>query len=274
MDAPQSGWELFAGDGLERMRGMPDGCIDAIITDPPYGTTKCGWDVAATDDAWWEQALRVTRPRAALVLFACGLFTADLMRARRSLYRYKWVWDRGDRPTGALDANRRPMRVHEDILVFGRMMPWYRPVKRAGPLTRTCGPGASKLYHTSYEGQNRAVLSCERHPTDIVRCDPPRRRAGDSGARVHPTQKPVELMSLLVRSYVPEGGLVLDPFAGSGTTGVAAALHGRRSILCEREPEFCEAIRRRMTDATPRTVAGKGSIGPPGVDEILGGRLF
>lgn len=266
MDIPACGWSLHEGECLGPMRAMPAGSVDCLITDPPYGTTKCEWDQVATGPAWWAEALRIVPEHGAIVLFACGTFTADLLWAKRELYRYKWVWQRGRRVAGVLDANRRPLRAHEDILVFGRVVPKYFPVKLAGKpmLLKPSGPG--KLYAPA-SGTSATRYVCDRHPSDVVTIDPP--PTVGANRRVHPTQKPVELLSLLVRSYCPEGGIVLDPFAGSGTTGEAALLHGRRVILCERDAGFCTHIRARMASATPATT------GPArGVDDVLGGRLF
>ncbi len=259
-------WELFEGDCLERMRAQPDRSVDAIITDPPFGTTNAEWDVAATGEAWWREALRITYEHSAIVLFACGQYTADLLAARRALFRYKWVWKRGERSTGAMDANRRPLRIHEDVLVFGRRLPAYEPVMRRGPMALNTPLGLSQLYGDKSGKGDRSYFTNQRHPTDVVDI-----ATDDRRSREHPTQKPVELMSLLVRSYVPVGGVVLDPFAGSGSTGAAAALWGRRAILCEKDAGFCGAIRRRMAALTP---IDRDSDAPPSVDEVLGGRLF
>lgn len=263
-------WKLHHGACLEFMRSLPDGSIDAIVSDPPFGTTNAAWDQVATGPEWWKEALRITPEDGAIVLFACGQYTADLIAENRKLYRYKWVWQRGGRPTGAHDANRRPLRIHEDVLVFCRKLPRYYPVMRKGPLILKHPLGKSGELYGEHSGKDdRTYYSAARHPWDVVNIDPPA-RAGPEG-RDHPTQKPVELLELLVRSYVPERGVVLDPFAGSGTTGVAAVRYRRRALMCEREAEYCQVIVDRMLRTGPVERDPNAPLPP---SEILGGELF
>lgn len=259
-------WSLHEGNAIDLMRSLPDGSIDAIVSDPPFGTTNARWDQVATNAEWWREALRVTRQDSAIVLFACGQYMADLIVQQRELYRYKWVWKRGERPTGAIDVSWRPLRIHEDVLVFCRKRPAYYPVMRKGSLVLKRPLGSSELYGDCRHDRDQTYYSAARHPQDVIDVASPR-----GEARVHPTQKPVELLDLLVRSYVPEGGVVLDPFAGSGATGVAAVMYRRRAILCERDAEYAKVIRDRMSRAAPVERDPNAPLPP---SAILGGELF
>ena len=142
--------ELIHGDCLEKMTDILDGSVDAIITDLPYGVLNKGnkaadWDRELPLDKLWEQWLRVAKPNAPIVLFGQGLFSARLMLSQPDLYRYSLVWDKINRPTGFLDAKRRPLRIHEDILVFYRKQPKYNPQMTIGEKNHArgkCGIGS------------------------------------------------------------------------------------------------------------------------------------
>lgn len=123
-------------DCLEGMKQIPDGSVDAIICDLPYGVLNSeseggGWDSLIPFEPLWEQYLRVSKPSAAIVLFCQGMFTAQLLMSQPKLWRYNLVWKKGDRVSGFLNANKMPLRNHEDIAVFYREMPTYNPQMRS-----------------------------------------------------------------------------------------------------------------------------------------------
>lgn len=239
-------WRLEEVAALDLLKTIPTGAVDALITDPPYGTTAAEWDVDALTPAWWVEAQRVVRLEGAVVVFACGQFTRRVLSTAPMPYRYKWVWVRGEVPTGHLDANRRPMRLHEDVLVFGGQMPAYSPVRIAARRTvvKRMRETPSSLYKAKPREGAREYVSDSRLPTDVVVEDAPSR-----GERDHPTQKPVRLMRLLVESYSRLEGLVVDCFAGSGSTGVACMESGRRFAGSETNAEFAAVARRRIGEA-------------------------
>ncbi|MFB9081472.1 DNA-methyltransferase [Deinococcus wulumuqiensis] len=226
------------------MKRFPDGHFDSVIVDPPYGTTALDFDQTPIDwAAWWAEVHRVTKETAVIVCFAADLFTVDLIQSNRKNYRYRLVWEK-TMPTGFLDANRRPLRAHEDILIFARRFKGstYNPQKTAGePYGK---PVRSSANHYS-ASQN--ILSenptGERHPTTVLKC------ANPNNSTEHPTQKPEDLLMWLVSSYSLPGDKILDPFMGSGTTGAAALKLGRQFVGIELDEKYYHVAKRRIEAA-------------------------
>lgn len=221
------------GDCLERMAELPDGSVDLVLADLPYGSTKCEWDQIIPLAPMWAQFRRLLAPSGAVVLTACQPFTSELVTSNRKWFRYELVWDKVG-STGFLDANRRPLRRHESILVFGPRMPSYRPQMGTGkPYGVKSRSGVSTIYGKHCRGD--AVNDGARFPTSIVTIS--NANAAQRG-KVHPTQKPVELGAYLVRTFTDPGAVVLDPAMGSGSFGVAALETGRRFIGIERDKDY------------------------------------
>jgi DNA modification methylase len=241
MSCTEANCQLFRGDCLQVMKRLPARCAQAVITDPPYGTTDCIWDRRVDLDAWWEQIQRVTTEGAVIAIFAAQPFVTDLINSRRRFYRYDLIWDKL-RPVGFLNANRQPMRVHEHVLIFGRRpgLGIYRAQKLPGKPYRT-NPTSdrSTVYH--FHGSVGTVNTGWRHPTSILRHAKPHQRS-----RLHPTEKPVSLLQWLVLSYSRRGSRVLDTFMGSGSTGEATLSHGRHFIGIEQDRQFYRASRKRL----------------------------
>ena len=247
---------IHLGNCLDVMATLPTGSVQALITDPPYGTTELAFDQGGVDwAAFWAEARRVCTPSAVMVLFADSLFTVDLIVSNRSEYRYRLVWEK-TRGTGFLDANQRPLRTHEDILVFCRALrsstynPQMRPAERVTASTVRDGN-----LGTHHWGNNKGRAAWEdngtRHPGSVLHV--PSIRSQDS---VHPTQKPVDLMRWLVASYTQPGDTVLDPFAGSGSTGVACVALGREFIGVELDATYHALAQQRVTNAMPGLFGG------------------
>lgn len=158
--------ELHCGDCFDVMPTIPDGSINLCLTDLPYGVLNrqnkaAQWDQEINLDQMWNQLLRICVPNAAIVLFGQGLFSAKLMMSQPKLYRYSLVWDKVNRPTGFLDANRRPLRIHEDILVFYRSLPTYNPQMRIGDKVHSrgkAGNGGGKVTIAAMVHLNRRKL--------------------------------------------------------------------------------------------------------------------
>jgi site-specific DNA-methyltransferase (adenine-specific) len=242
---------VHLGSCLEFMRTLPAASIDAIITDPPYGTTDLEFDRVGIDwAAFWLEARRITKPAAVIVMFAADLFTVDLIQSARDLYRYRLVWEK-TRFTGFLDANRRPLRSHEDVLVFCAALhsstynAQKRPADRYTAATVRKAPKGDTHWGTD-KSKGEWQDDGTRHPGSILRV--PSIRSQDT---VHPTQKPVDLMRWLVASYTNPGDIVFDPFAGSGSTGVACAALGREFVGCEIDPTYHALAQQRVTHALP-----------------------
>jgi DNA modification methylase len=249
--ATESDWRLVCGDAVEVMRTLPTGSVGAVITDPPYGITACHWDIDRCSDEFLEECWRVMPDGGALVVTASGMFTADLLVRWRAVYRYKWVWVRVNSVTGQLDSKRRPLRMHEDVLVFSRSAPRYFPVMipttaKIQQVKRRPFSG-SKVYGKTYNYDVAEFRTNERHPPDLIFAEPENHRK--PGGRFHPTQKPVKLMRTLVLSYTLPGETVLDPFAGSGSTGVAALRCGRKFIGVELDETIAATARKRLEHA-------------------------
>lgn len=232
------------------MRQLPDASVDVIISDPPYHTTQLGYDAAPRVDwhAWWCEANRVVKPTGTIVLFADDLFTIDLILTNRKEYRYRLVWEKSRR-TRFLDANRRPLKAHEDILVFQRKpkQTVYNPQKESRPdmAGRVKNTKAKRTSHYHACGANTYVDSGLRHPGTVVRVG-----SGDNNGQIHPSQKPVDLLRWLVRTYSNPGQIVLDTFAGSATTAVACLQEGRDFMCCERDEGYFQKAQARLQALT------------------------
>lgn len=243
---------LMRGDTLERMREIPDGSVDMVMADLPYGTTACKWDSVIPFEPLWEAYRRVCKKNAAIVLTASQPFTSALVMSNVKDFKYCWVWDKG-LPTGFQMAANRPLKQHEDVVVFYAKQPSYNPQKilRDKPRIYNRGPavvGGETLNHIIHDGKDRVLTHYE--PRSIIR----EVNANNKG-KVHPTQKPVALMEYLIRTYTNEGEAVLDNTMGSGTTGVACVNTGRRFIGIERDEEYMKIAESRIAAAVKSAVA-------------------
>jgi len=227
--------DLRHGDCLERMSEIPDGSVDMVLTDPPYGTTQCKWDSVIPFEPMWEQLKRVTKKNGAIVMTASQPFTSALGASSLPMLRYSWVWNKSS-ATGHLNAKRMPMSDFEDVLVFYKRQPTYNPqgLVPYGRVTRRGGNGG--CYGDSGKSNLQQWTS---YPRRVL-------KFGSEGQTVHPTQKPVALMEYLIRTYTNEGETVLDFTMGSGTTGVACANTGRSFIGIELDEGYFNIARKRI----------------------------
>ena len=241
-------FELHHGDCLEVMAGMEAGSVDAIVTDPPYGITACAWDSVIPLEPMWEQLKRICKPSGAIVLTASQPFTTALISSNLKMFRYEMIW-RKTMPTGFLDANRKPLKSHENILVFAAKQPTYNPQFWAGnAYGRIRGRDNRATQYGRHTGTDTVNLDGRRYPTSIFDC------SNSNHQSKHPTQKPVALMEYLIRTYTNEGETVLDFTMGSGTTGVAAMLTGRRFVGIEKDAEYFAIAQERIsTIGKPKT---------------------
>ena len=242
---------LMKGDCLERMKEIDSGSVDAIICDPPYGTTACKWDAVIPLDGMWEQLKRLIKPRGAIVLTASQPFTTALIGSNLDWFKYCWVWEKSA-GSGFMNAKNAPVKRHEDVCVFSpgttankseRRMSYYPQGLRATSRLRkphtveddTIGtrPSRSKEYTQEFEG----------YPTSV-------QYFKNDASKHHPTQKPVALMQYLIKTYTNEGETVLDFTMGSGSTGVAALNCGRQFIGIERDDAYFEIAQRRIEDSS------------------------
>lgn len=246
--------ELHHGDCLKLMPSIPDGSVDMILADLPYGVTANHWDSVIPMTELWEQYRRIVKPNGAIALTATQPFATDLIVAARDIFRYDLIWEKV-KATGFLHANQMPLRKHESVLVFYNRLPTFNPVKRAGGkpfhVKRRSTRNTSN-YNSSYDPTAQLPnLDGSRYPTSVldVRYEAGFFNASSNGKRtIHPTQKPIALMEYLIRTYTNEGEVVLDNCMGSGTTGVAAVQCGRRFIGIELDPTYFAHASKRIEE--------------------------
>lgn len=227
--------------GIKR---IPDGSVDLILTDPPYGITACDWDVRPDLDFMWREFNRVLKLNGAAVVTATQPFATDLINANRRWFRYDLIWVKSN-PVGFLNSHKMPMRQHELVLVFYRRLPTYNPqMSKSAPRVAKAlkqtdrGSGVyRKTINIKYEHEGH-------YPTSVL----PFRKEGGKGR--HPTQKPVSLFEYLISTYSNPGEVVFDPFMGSGTTAVAALAVGRQYVGFETCREYYEGSLERLRTFT------------------------
>lgn len=246
-------YRLHHGDCLEVMRSIPDGSVDMVLCDLPYGTTACKWDSVIPFEPLWEQYRRIAKPNAAIVLTASQPFTTALIASNLKEFRYTWVWEKS-RVTGFANAKIQPLRCIEDVAVFYQRRPTYNPqgVKRINAVRRNgASVGGDSMRGDTHASTGKGALRTAGkeyvqeftgYPKQLV-------RVASEGKTVHPTQKPVALMEYLIRTYTNEGETVLDNCMGSGTTGVAAANTGRKFIGIEMDVGYFDIARKRIEQA-------------------------
>jgi site-specific DNA-methyltransferase (adenine-specific) len=231
--------KVIHGDCLQILKDIPDNSVDMVFADLPYNVTACSWDVEIPLTPLWEQLERITKNNCAIVFTATQPFASFLVLSNLKLFKYDWVWDKV-RPNGFLIAKYRPMMRHENILVFSKGKLKWNPIKekRDKPIkgkvyTKT------KLFHApSHYSDQEHKLYEDKHPQSILTFY--KQEGGKFG---HPTQKPVTLLEYLIKTYTNENDVVLDPVAGSGTTGIAARNLNRKYILIEKDEKYVNLIK-------------------------------
>lgn len=231
---------VYNGDCLEIMKGIDDKSIDMVLCDLPYNTTANKWDCLIPLDKLWKEYKRICKDNAAIVLFSQIPFSIILGNSNLNYLRYEWIWLK-EQGTGFLQANKAPLKIIENILVFYNSLPVYNPQMREGFKSYKFKQGGTS---TNYNNKDNNIITennGDRYPVNILEF--PR-----DNEKLHPTQKPVELCKYLIKTYTNEGMTVLDNTAGSGTTGIAAFKSNRNSILIEKELEYCDIIKKRFLD--------------------------
>lgn len=242
--------KLLHGDCLELMKSIPDGSIDAIITDPPYGTTACKWDSVIPFDLMWEQLNRIIKPNGAIVLFGSEPFSSALRMSNIKNYKYDWVWEKSN-PANIALANRMPLKYHEIISVFYFMQTTYNKqmIERDELGKKRLQNKNNPIRFTGSDIQGTSKISKEydinrydenlKNPSTILKFKVER-------GKQHPTQKPIALMEYLIKTYTNENETVLDFTMGSGTTGVACKNTNRKFIGIEKDDKYFEIAKNRI----------------------------
>ena len=237
--------DLRQGDCLELMKDIPDKSIDMILADLPYGTTACKWDTIIPFEPLWEQYERVIKDNGAIVLFGSEPFSSHLRLSNLKRYKYDWIWEKaiGANP---LLCKKQPMRYHENISVFYKKQCVYNPQMTIGKMRdkkpKTWGDKTDEIYG--------GALSNFKGKSNVNNLYYPRSYQYFSNAnqkdKLHPTQKPVELLEYLIKTYTNEGETVLDNVMGSGSTGVACINTNRNFIGIELDEDYFEIAKKRI----------------------------
>ena len=234
---------LVHGDCLGVMKYIPDGSIDLVLCDLPYGTTACKWDTIIPFEPLWDQYKRVIKDNGAIVLFGSEPFSSALRMSNPNMYKYDWYWKK-ERPTNIFQVKRRPAKYCENISVFYKKQCTYNETKvpSRGRIVKNKPKGShsittalNQIKVTPYEDDGT------RHPCEILEF-----KRDVQTCRLHPTQKPVELCEYLIKTYTNEGETVLDNCMGSGTTGVACKNLNRKFIGIEKEKEYYDVCLERL----------------------------
>ncbi len=245
---------FYQGDCLVEMDKIADKSVDMILCDLPYGTTACKWDSVIPFEPLWKHYERVIKDNGAIVLFASQPFTSLLVASKIKLFKYEWVWDKVQ-PTGALTVKKMPMKQHENILVFYKQQPTYNrqmtdrkkedlrvnAVRNKNNQKTNFGyehtGGMTMKYAADYDPTKvnpKSILTYSKQPTRTK--------------NLHPTQKPVELLKYLVKTYTNEFETVLDNTMGSGSTGVACKELNRHFIGIEKDEKYFEIAVSRVSE--------------------------
>ena len=238
--------KIYNEDCLEGMKRIQDGSVDAIICDLPYGTTANKWDSIIPLDQLWVQYKRIIKKNGVIALFSQQPFTSALVMSNPSMFKYEWIWEK-EQGTGFLNANFAPMKIHENICVFSlgtasqtktnenRIV--YNPQFSKGKPYVTNNGGTSDNYRLAHRVPS--INDGKRYPNDII-------RFGRDADSFHPTQKPVDLLRYIIRTYSNEGDTILDNCMGSGTTAVACIREKRHFIGFELNKEYFDKACKRI----------------------------
>ena len=236
--------DLRQGDCLELMKSIPDGSVDCVIADVPYGTTACKWDSVIDFDLMWAELKRIVKPNGATVLFGSEPFSSALRMSNIEQYKYDWIW-RKNIATNFLHAKRQPLRASENISVFIGGASYYHPQMTIGHKPTSSSRGVSE--HKLWAGTNRrndAGGNTNRYPQNIIHFDVVSRNN-----RLHPTEKPVALLEYLIKTYSSENETVLDFTAGSMSTAIACINTNRKGIMIEKDDHYFKIGTERVSKA-------------------------
>lgn len=244
--------EIFHGDCLEVMNQIPDNSVDLILTDIPYGTTNCKFDVVIPFEPMWEHIKRIRKDNAATLLFAQTPFDKVLGCSNIKELKYEWIWEK-TAATGHLNAKKMPMKAHENILVFYKKTPAYYPIKTQGHERKVsksenrvvCINRRMSKHGTNYLYGKETVApdydSTERYPRSVIKMKSDKQKTA-----LHPNQKPVNLLKYFIETYTLPGQVVLDFTMGSGSTGEACIETGRVFIGIEKDKNIFATAKQRL----------------------------
>lgn len=237
--------EITFGDSLE-LAGCVPAKADLILEDMPYNTTVCDWDKEPIDlKKYWESRMELIKPTGVICLTASQPFTSKLVFSNYQMFKYDWCW-RKSNVSGFLNAKKRPLRQHEEILIFSKNTPRYFPQyfeKQSIRKPQKTVKRENQVYGKYEEGVYRTIADDKGYPRSVIEFSTAY-HAREAG--LHPTQKPVGLFEYLIRTYTNEGELVFDGFGGSGTTAIAAYRTKRNFIVIEKDKRYFEIASKRL----------------------------
>lgn len=244
---------LFHGDCLELMNEIEDESIDLILCDLPYGLTRCEWDIPLDMTSMWDQYRRIIKDHGAILLFSIQPFTSDLIQSNRKMFRYEIVWEKTQK-TGFYNANKMPLKAHENLLLFYKKLPTYNPQKyivERKDIGRVRNKKADRCVLYGHVNAQDWIETGERYPHDVIHFSNWNGAlfGKTDKATKHPTQKPIPLLEYLIKTYSNENDTILDNCMGSGSTGVACVNLGRRFIGMELRQEYFEIAKKRIKEA-------------------------
>lgn len=245
--------DIRQGDCLELMKTIPNKSIDMILCDLPFGTTRNSWDKIIPFEPLWEQYKRIIKDNGAIVLFSQQPFTADLINSNRKMFRYEWIWNKVH-ALGFLNANKMPLRVHENICVFYKSLPIYNAQKTYGHKNYKRNKNARSNSYGKFIERETNCLDGSRFPLDIIQFS-----NSNNANKIHPTQKPTDLLEYLIKTYTNKNEIVLDNCMGSGSTGVACINTNRNFIGYELNEEYFYIAKNRIWKARLNNEQGRKS---------------
>lgn len=255
--------DLKKGDCLQLMKSIPDGSVDLILCDLPYGTTACKWDTIIPFDDLWQEYNRILKKKGVIALFATEPFTSALIMSNPKLFKEKLTWIK-HRPSNFAIAKYRHLKYTEDIVVFGKPGTTYnrqmiprksqrmKQMHQSGWVT----PADVRISEVAFATKRKSISSLRwdadyKNPMDYIEI--PCVVNNSKEKTIHPTQKPVKLLKYLIETYSNEGETVLDNCMGSGSTGVAAVELGRDFIGYELDQQFFEIAESRIKETEPKS---------------------
>lgn len=240
-------YKLIKGNCLEYMKDIEDNSINMVLCDLPYGVLNktnenAKWDSVIPLDLLWVQYKRIIKDDGIIILFGSGMFTAELMMSNKKWWRYNLIWKKGNRSSGFLNAKKQPLRNHEDIVIFYKSQPTYNPQFRYGEFTHNKGYGIHRQTQNCYGKMQEVetIVTNLKYPISVLDFDK------EHPQKYHPTQKPVELLKYLIKTYTNENDWVLDNCMGSGSTGVACKQLNRNFIGIELEEKYFKIAQDRI----------------------------
>lgn len=239
--------KTYFGDCLDLMKNIPNGSIDMILCDLPYGTTRCRWDSVIDLPKLWSEYRRIIKTNGAILLTAQTPFDKVLGASNLEMLKYEWIWEK-TQATGHLNAKKMPLKAHENILVFYKDLPTYNPQKTSGHKPINSYTKYVKTQNnTELYGKMKQEISgggeTDRYPRSVLLYSSDKQKSC-----LHPTQKPLALMEYLIATYSNEGETILDNCAGSGTTGLAAKNLKRNYIMMEKDLKNYEICINRLNE--------------------------